>query len=250
MARTTDQNGNVTTVNRHPKNDMFRRTFVKDPARNNTFSVAILGLANKISTVVDATTSEGLAQGTGTVDTVRRFINSPLEAVESRIGRIDQTNLFGGASEQVNSAIAALDIRGRVGTQGFVLNESIQRVLSQAAIVENRVFKTTNIISRPGMSNIQDIIPFRCESAVLPGQTITTTERRILGPVMQVPTGVEYEPITLGFIITQKNLEEKKFFDDWISIIYNKNKGKVSYIDDCSASSILIVEYDAEGTLL
>ena len=74
----------------------------------------------------------------------------------------------------------------------------------------------------------------RCDSAQLPGATLLKDDavRRFgYGPIEQVPYGVQFNDITLSWIV-DRNAEIVEFFHQWMSVIVNHNsKGGGNMID-------------------
>lgn len=56
----------------------------------------------------------------------------------------------------------------------------------------------------------------RCDTAELPGRTLTTTETRFgnYGPVAKVAYGQVYTDVTMSFILSE-DLREKEYFEKW-----------------------------------
>lgn len=59
-------------------------------------------------------------------------------------------------------------------------------------------------------------LAFRCNSAEIPGRTLTTTETKFgnYGPIAKVAYGQVYTDVTLTFILSE-DLREKQFFENW-----------------------------------
>ena len=68
------------------------------------------------------------------------------------------------------------------------------------------------------------------ENAVLPTLNLNIATHRIYGPNYYYPLGVDYggESITLTFIM-DREMKNKKFFDQWMSYIVNTNSYNVRY---------------------
>lgn len=122
-----------------------------------------------------------------------------------------------------------------------------------------------------GFSNVTEKLSFQCESAELPGRTLSTFEARTYGPSIKYPQQTSYGDINLTFFCTgnqasdinQPNgltqssptsasgLWEKRFFDSWMNTINPSPKidviAKPSYNMEYKvnyASEIEIVHYD------
>jgi hypothetical protein len=88
-------------------------------------------------------------------------------------------------------------------------------------------------------------LTFQCESAELPGRTISTSDVQIAGPSFKQPYGTQYSDITLTFLCTN-DMYEKKIFDDWLNYINNTDNFTFAYRDEY-ATTINIFQYDEGG---
>jgi len=72
-----------------------------------------------------------------------------------------------------------------------------------------------------------------CEMASLPPVNISTKSFKIFGPTYQRPFGAEYggEGISLTFHI-DRDMQVKKFFDDWTATVVDPDTGLVNYQED------------------
>ena len=90
------------------------------------------------------------------------------------------------------------------------------------------------IPSPRGMSDVNrsyaDFTSLYCEMASLPPVNISTKSFKIFGPTYQRPFGAEYggEGISLTFHV-DRDMNIKKFFDDWTSIVVDPDSGLVNY---------------------
>ena len=76
-------------------------------------------------------------------------------------------------------------------------------------------------------------ISLYCEMASLPPVNISTKSFKIFGPTYQRPFGAEYggEGISLTFHV-DRDMQVKKFFDDWTATIVDPNTGLVGFQED------------------
>lgn len=72
-----------------------------------------------------------------------------------------------------------------------------------------------------------------CEMASLPPVNISTKSFKIFGPTYQRPFGAEYggEGISLTFHV-DRDMQVKKFFDDWTATVVDPDSGLVNYQED------------------
>jgi hypothetical protein len=88
---------------------------------------------------------------------------------------------------------------------------------------------------------------YRCESANLPGRTLSTTEQKTYGPIEKHPYLTTFTDLQLMFIVDD-DMSQKVFFDAWLNYInpqYNNNfRYKNNY-----ATIITINQYDVTNKL-
>jgi hypothetical protein len=82
----------------------------------------------------------------------------------------------------------------------------------------------------------------RCESAVLPGRTLATSDLRIYGPSEKFPYQSTYEDVSLTFIVTGSMIE-KTLFDNWLNQINPQNSWNFNFKSDY-VTDISITQYD------
>ena len=91
------------------------------------------------------------------------------------------------------------------------------------------------IFSPPALSQNKDAVSVSlyCEMASLPPVNISTKSFKIFGPTYQRPFGAEYggEGISLTFHV-DRDMQVKKFFDEWTARVVDPDSGLVGYQDD------------------
>ncbi len=86
-----------------------------------------------------------------------------------------------------------------------------------------------------------------CESVSFPGQNLrTTTDDVRQGPTREIAHGVIYAPINLRFISTSGQ-PERKFFEDWQEMVFDRDSWQVNYYDTYVGSMILRSLDSADG---
>ena len=90
-------------------------------------------------------------------------------------------------------------------------------------------------------------LAFRCESAELPGRTISTTDLKIYGPTEKLPYQTTYNDMTLTFIVSD-TMEEKALFDLWLDQINPQDSHNFEY-KQSYATDITIKQYDVVNNL-
>ncbi len=70
-----------------------------------------------------------------------------------------------------------------------------------------------------------------CETTELPGKAIVTTPIKTHGPPVKIPYNVQLEDVPMVFYVGE-DMQEKKFFDAWQSMIGNPNTGDMNYFDE------------------
>jgi hypothetical protein len=105
-------------------------------------------------------------------------------------------------------------------------------------------------------------LSYRCDSAEIPGRTLSTTETRFgnVGPVAKVAYGQIYTDVTLSFILSE-DLREKEFFERWHGsvmdtgafekrryAVQSNSKFNINYYRDY-VGTIVIRQYGSAGDL-
>ena len=88
-----------------------------------------------------------------------------------------------------------------------------------------------------------------CEMASLPPVNISTKSFKIFGPTYQRPFGAEYggEGISLSFHV-DRDMNVKKFFDDWTSVVVDPDSGLVNYQENYT-STITLRQLDEQENI-
>ena len=109
-------------------------------------------------------------------------------------------------------------------------------------------------ITGVGESDLERDMMFRCDTAELPGRTITTAEHRVYGPIQKIPYGTLVNDITLEFLLSE-DMREKEYFDRWTDTIvgsgtFGQGTGKynVEYYDTITGQ-VTIRQYGEAGQL-
>lgn len=82
----------------------------------------------------------------------------------------------------------------------------------------------------PARANIR--LSVTCETAVLPGKAVATTEERLHGPQRRIPYVTEFpNEFTLGFRVG-KDMYEKRVFEEWMEFIVDNNSHDFEYYNN------------------
>ena len=107
------------------------------------------------------------------------------------------------------------------------------------------------IFSPPALSQNKDAVSVSlyCEMASLPPVNISTKSFKIFGPTYQRPFGAEYggEGISLTFHV-DRDMNVKKFFDDWTSVVVDPDSGLVNYQENYT-STITLKQLDEQENI-
>jgi hypothetical protein len=109
-----------------------------------------------------------------------------------------------------------------VKTDGLMRNTRFSVWFALPAIFGNK--------GLPGAENIRKILLF-CESANLPGISLSTSQARTFGEFREVPWEKLFQNITLSFYI-DNSMQIKEMFDNWILNIQDPNTRSFSYYND------------------
>lgn len=132
----------------------------------------------------------------------------------------------------------------------FNLQQFQAEVLGQGLARTNRfeVFiQPPRILAPNSVSVLQDNqrVSLLCEQASLPQLNINTKSYRIYGPAYPRPVTSEYggEGIPLTFHV-DRNMNVKRFFDQWMTSVVSDSNYNVSYKDSYVSESIEIYQLD------
>jgi len=97
--------------------------------------------------------------------------------------------------------------------------------------------------SNPALSRY---LALQCESAELPGRTLTTADVKIYGPTFKVPYQSQYGDTSLTFLCTN-DFYERKLFDRWLEAIHPSDTNNLRFPKGATSrymSNIKIIQYD------
>ena len=113
---------------------------------------------------------------------------------------------------------------------------SIKNILSQFKTDIARPNRFDVNITRTGIIGDGRILTFRCETAEMPGRTLSTYDLKIgSNPVEKYPYHVTFNDLTLTFIVGD-NMYEKAFFEEWIDDINLRSNWSYEYKDNYSST--------------
>ena len=128
-------------------------------------------------------------------------------------------------------------------------------ILEQLLNLPNSVFSdvTTRVLGQSEQQvssnpSISRYLALQCESAELPGKSLTSADVTIYGPGFKVPYKANYSETTLTWICTNE-FYERKLFDRWLESIVptdtnNARFPKGSGLSGGYMTNIKIVQYD------
>jgi len=122
------------------------------------------------------------------------------------------------------------------------INQFISEVKTGALARTNRfgVEFTPPAGINPG--NLRKILLF-CDTVQLPGINYSTVQNRTFGEFREVPYEKLYEPINLT-VYVDNDMQVKKMFDDWMSLISNPETRTYSYYNSYIAPKFVIEVQD------
>ena len=122
-----------------------------------------------------------------------------------------------------------------MASSNFNLSQFIGAVREDSFARVNRFEVFINAPSTLLGKNISNAgaVSLYCEMASLPPVNISTKSFKIFGPTYQRPFGAEYggEGISLTFHV-DRDMQVKKFFDEWTARVVDPDSGLVGYQDD------------------
>lgn len=112
------------------------------------------------------------------------------------------------------------------------LNEFISQVASEGLMTTNRYsveFSLPNSIKQ--FSGLKKVLLY-CDSLVLPGINVSTTQAKTFGEFREMPYERTFEPIQMTFLV-DNSMQVKMLFDTWINdSIQNMTTRKFNYYRD------------------
>lgn len=94
-----------------------------------------------------------------------------------------------------------------------------------------------------GISTVERIT-YRCESCILPSRTLLASDRKTNGPIRKVATGVNYDDVTLSFILSSDMVEKFYFYQWHKTIVNNEVFANAQYVHDVRYYSDYISDID------
>lgn len=103
-----------------------------------------------------------------------------------------------------------------------------------------------NGYSQTSNATLSRNLALQCESAELPGKTLTTTDVKIYGPTFKVPYQTQYGDTSLTFLCTNE-FYERKLFDRWMEAIHPTDTNNLRFPKSERSrymTNIKIIQYD------
>jgi hypothetical protein len=138
----------------------------------------------------------------------------------------------------------------------FVGNSIIEKILNFPNSVFNDVTDAIgSAFGKQGQKDDQSktsspstsrYLALQCESAELPGRTLTTADVKIYGPTFKIPYQTQYGDTTLTFLCTN-DFFERKLFDRWMEAIHPSDTNNLRFPKGQSTrymTNIKIIQYD------
>jgi len=98
--------------------------------------------------------------------------------------------------------------------------QNIVASLNKTGVAKSSHFEVQ--ITGLGDSDLERDMMFRCDTAELPGRTVTSAEYKIYGHVRKIPYGSLVGDINLEFLLSE-DMREKEYFEKWINTISGTN---------------------------
>jgi hypothetical protein len=100
--------------------------------------------------------------------------------------------------------------------------------------------------SKSSNPSITRYLALQCETAELPGKTLTTADVKIYGPTFKVPYQAQFGDINLSFLCTNE-FYERKLFERWMEAIMPMDTHNLRFAKDEETrylTNIRILQYD------
>jgi hypothetical protein len=135
-----------------------------------------------------------------------------------------------------------------MGKANFNLSQFISAITIDSLARVNRFEVLISPPQRMSGTNrsYADFTSLYCEMASLPPVNVSTKSFKIFGPTYQRPFAAEYggEGISLTFHV-DRDMNIKKFFDEWTSLVVDPDTGLVGYQEDY-ATTITLRQLDEQ----
>ena len=100
--------------------------------------------------------------------------------------------------------------------------------------------------SKSSNSSMSRNLALQCETAELPGKTLTTADVKIYGPTFKIPYQTQYSDTSLTFLCTNE-FYERKLFDRWMEAIHPSDTNNLRFPKGNKSrymTNIKIIQYD------
>ena len=100
--------------------------------------------------------------------------------------------------------------------------------------------------SKSSNSSMSRNLALQCETAELPGKTLTTADVKIYGPTFKIPYQTQYSDTSLTFLCTNE-FYERKLFDRWMEAIHPSDTNNLRFPKGDKSrymTNIKIIQYD------
>jgi len=119
------------------------------------------------------------------------------------------------------------------------LNQFITHV-KQIGFVSGSKFELIAPMIDSTSNSAASTVSMLCNSAVVPGHSIMTTDLRYFGESTERPHGITYSPVALTFYL-DNDLSAKRYFDQWMGLVFNKTTRELGYYDSYTRDVEIVV---------
>ena len=133
------------------------------------------------------------------------------------------------AAQQVQSQVSPTL---RATFNNFYTDSETAKLMYGSDVTSVRSGEAAGGMSVGGGSNLMRNIAMFCESIQMPGQNIRSVEDPLrFGPQREQAQGVTYGSVNARFICST-DLREKRFFEEWQSLIFNHDTWEMKFYKD------------------
>jgi hypothetical protein len=144
----------------------------------------------------------------------------------------------------------------------YVANFSLDQRSRNGSFIDNFINNAANAVkditgfvtgkaadssTRMDGSGISRYLAMQCESASIPGKSLSTANIDIYGPSIRIPVKTQFDDTTQFSFICTNEFYERKLFEKWIASINPQNTYNLRYQKDDATrycSDITIIQYD------
>lgn len=101
-----------------------------------------------------------------------------------------------------------------------VISTGLAKTQRAKVVINDNASATLSQLAGSNLNRLQ----FMCEQAEVPGKVLATTDIHYYGPIFKSPHEISMNQTSLTFFVSEA-MDEKAFFDAWVSFISGQDNG-------------------------